>query len=163
MKNDLQAGLQNIIDAINNLIEPKLGSLRYDKTFRAKVVSYEGNNVYGVQINGKNYKAVYTGEKIPVGQIVKVKAPLNNFSDIYIETLPGSGSGSAGNYNDLLNKPILNTNNTGTQVPSATETIQGTISLHKVSKTGNYNDLLNNLLWILYQQVRRVPPMGLQG
>lgn len=143
MKNDLQAGLQNIIDAINNLIEPKLGSLRYDKTFRAKVISDEGNNVYGVQINGKNYKAVYTGEKIPVGQIVKVKAPLNNFSDIYIETLPGSGSGSAGNYNDLLNKPILNTNNTGTQVPSATETIQGTISLHKVSKTGNYNDLLN--------------------
>lgn len=143
MKNDLQAGLQNIIDAINNLIEPKLGSLRYDKTFRGKVISDEGNNVYGVQINGKNYKAVYTGEKIPVGQIVKVKAPLNNFSDIYIETLPGSGSGSAGNYNDLLNKPILNTNNTGTQVPSATETIQGTISLHKVSKTGNYNDLLN--------------------
>lgn len=143
MKNDLQAGLQNIIDAINNLIEPKLGSLRYDKTFRAKIISDEGNNVYGVQINGKNYKAVYTGEKIPVGQIVKVKAPLNNFSDIYIETLPGSGSGSAGNYNDLLNKPILNTNNTGTQVPSATETIQGTISLHKVSKTGNYNDLLN--------------------
>lgn len=143
MKNDLQAGLQNIIDAINNLIEPKLGSLRYDKTFRAKVISDEGNNVYGVQINGKNYKAVYTGEKIPVGQIVKVKAPLNNFSDIYIETLPGSGSGEAGNYNDLLNKPILNTNNTGTQVPSATETIQGTISLHKISKTGNYNDLLN--------------------
>ena len=143
MKNDLQTGLQNIIDAINNLIEPKLGSLRYDKTFRAKVISDEGNNVYGVQINGKNYKAVYTGEKIPVGQIVKVKAPLNNFSDIYIETLPGSGSGSAGNYNNLLNKPILNTNNTGTQVPSATETIQGTISLHKVSKTGNYNDLLN--------------------
>ena len=143
MKNDLQDGLQNIIDAINNLIEPKLGSLRYDKTFRAKIISDEGNNTYGVQINGKNYKAVYTGEKIPVGQIVKVKAPLNNFSDIYIETLPGSGSGSAGNYNDLLNKPILNTNNTGTQVPSATETIQGTISLHKVSKTGNYNDLLN--------------------
>lgn len=143
MKNDLQAGLQNIIDAINNLIEPKLGSLRYDKTFRAKVISDEGNNIYGVQINGKNYKAVYTGEKIAVGQIVRVKAPLNNFSDIYIETLPGSGSGEAGNYNTLLNKPILNTNNTGTQVPSATETIQGTISLHKVSKTGNYNDLLN--------------------
>lgn len=143
MKNDLQAGLQNIIDAINNLIEPKLGSLRYDKTFRAKVISDEGNNTYGVQINGKNYKAVYTGEKIAVGQIVRVKAPLNNFSDIYIETLPGSGSGEAGNYDTLLNKPILNTNNTGTQVPSATETIQGTISLHKVSKTGNYNDLLN--------------------
>lgn len=143
MKNDLQAGLQSIIDAINNLIEPKLSSLKYDKTYRARIISNEGNNTYGVQINGKFYKAVYTGEQLSVGQMVKVKAPLNNFSDIYIETLPGSGSGEAGNYNDLLNKPILNTNNTGTQVPSATETIQGTISLHKVSKTGNYNDLLN--------------------
>lgn len=88
MKNDLQAGLQSIIDAINNLIEPKLNSLKYDKTYRAKIVSNDGNNVYGVQINGKNYKAVYTGEQLSVGQMVKVKAPLNNFSDIYIETLP---------------------------------------------------------------------------
>ena len=46
MKNDLQAGLQNIIDAINNLIEPKLGSLRYNTTFRDKVISDAGNKVY---------------------------------------------------------------------------------------------------------------------
>ncbi len=143
MKKDLQGGLQNILDAINNLIEPKLGNLKYDRTYRGKITSNEGDNTYKVLVNGKEYSAIYTGNKIPVGQIVKVKAPLNNFSDIYIETLPGSGSGEAGNYNDLLNKPILNTNNTGTQVPSATETIQGTISLHKISKTGNYNDLLN--------------------
>lgn len=143
MKKDLQGGLQNILDAINNLIEPKLGNLKYDRTYRGKITSNEGDNTYKVLVNGKEYSAIYTGNKIPVGQIVKVKAPLNNFSDIYIETLPGSGGGEEGDYNSLVNKPILNTNNTETQVARTAETIQGTISLHKISKTGNYNDLLN--------------------
>ncbi len=143
MKKDLQGGLQNILDAINNLIEPKLGNLKYDRTYRGKITSNEGDNTYKVLVNGKEYSAIYTGNKIPVGQIVKVKAPLNNFSDIYIETLPGSGGGEEGDYNSLVNKPILNTNNTETQVAKTAETIQGTISLHKISKTGNYNDLLN--------------------
>ena len=143
MKKDLQGGLQNILDAINNLIEPKLGNLKYDRTYRGKITSNEGDNTYKVLVNGKEYSAIYTGNKIPVGQIVKVKAPLNNFSDIYIETLPGSGGGEEGDYNSLVNKSILNTNNTETQVAKTAETIQGTISLHKISKTGNYNDLLN--------------------
>lgn len=81
-----------------------------------------------------------------VGDIIKVKAPLNNFSDIYIEALPGSGGGGGGgttDYNDLTNKPVLNSNYSTSQTPNASEIIKGTISLHKISKTGNYNDLLN--------------------
>ena len=56
--------------------------------------------------------------------------------------LIGSGGGTT-NYNDLVNKPLLNTNNSTTQIPASAEQIQGIIDLHKVSKTGNYNDLLN--------------------
>lgn len=59
-------------------------------------------------------------------------------------------SNFSGNYNDLTNKPtipaapgILNTNNTTAQTVSASESLSGTIKLHKVAKTGNYNDLLN--------------------
>ena len=37
----------------------------------------------------------------------------------------------------------LNTNNTTAQTASSSESLSGTISLHKVSKTGSYNDLLN--------------------
>ena len=143
MKKDLQGGLQNILDAINNLIEPKLGNLKYDRTYRGKITSNEGDNTYKVLVNGKEYSAIYTGNKIPVGQIVKVKAPLNNFSDIYIETLPGSGGGEEGDYNSLVNKPILNTNITTSQPVSESELITGEMVLHKISKTGDYNDLLN--------------------
>lgn len=59
-------------------------------------------------------------------------------------------SNFSGNYNDLTNKPTipaapgtLNTNNTTAQTVSASESLSGTIKLHKVSKTGSYNDLLN--------------------
>lgn len=57
---------------------------------------------------------------------------------------------TSGSYNDLSNKPTipaapgtLNTNNTTTQSVNSSESLSGTIKLHKVSKTGNYNDLLN--------------------
>lgn len=138
-------GLEYIIQAITNIVEPKVDTLKYDKTYRAKVTAKIDEGVYKVQIAGIEYQLSYGGT-LNVGDIVKVKAPLNNFSDIYIEALPGSGGGGGGttNYNDLTNKPILNTNITTAQTPNASEIIKGTISLHKVSKTGNYSDL-NNL------------------
>ena len=46
------------------------------------------------------------------------------------------------NYSSVSNKPILNTNNTTAQT-AASETINGTIALHKISKTGTYTDLLS--------------------
>lgn len=138
-------GLNYIIQAINNIVEPKVSSLRYDKTYRAKVTQEIDAGIYVVQINGVEYQLPYSGT-LNVGDIVKVKAPLNNFSDIYIEALPGSGGGEGGttNYNDLTNKPILNTDNASSLSVNKEEIIRGTISLHKISKTGSYNDL-NNL------------------
>lgn len=142
---DNRDGLDCILQAINNIVEPKVATLKYDKTYRAKVTQQIDTGLYMVQINNVEYKLPYSGT-LNVGDIVKVKAPLNNFSDIYIEALPGSGGGGGGgttNYNDLTNKPVLNSNYSTSQTPNASEIIKGTISLHKISKTGNYNDLLN--------------------
>ena len=91
MKKEINEGLKNIIQAISNMIEPKLATLKYDKTYRAKVIKKITNNKYKVAINGKEYDLPYLGE-LQNGEIIKVKAPLNNFSDIYIET-------SLNNYN----------------------------------------------------------------
>lgn len=135
-------GLDSILQAINNLISPQLVNLRYDKTFRGKITNVIDNGLYEVQINGKTYTLPYAGT-LQVNDIVKVKSPLNNFSDIYIEAIGGSGgSGGTSNYNDLTNKPILNTNYTSSLTPNSTEVIRGTINLHKVSKTGKYSDLI---------------------
>ncbi len=139
-----QEGLNNIIAAINNIVEPKISNSKFDRTFRAKVIEKTENEDYIVQINNINYTLKYAG-KLEPNQIVRVKAPLNNFSDIYIEPLPGSGggSGSTDNYNDLVNKPILETDISENLVPDKSELIKGTIKLHKISKTGDYNDLNN--------------------
>ncbi|MCI7633894.1 MAG: tail fiber protein [Mollicutes bacterium] len=141
---EIKDGLGYIIQAITNIIEPKVADLRYDKTYRAKVTGKRDIGIYNVEINRIEYQLNYSGN-LEIGDIVRVKAPLNNFSDIYIETVPGSGGGSGGteNYNDLINKPVLNTNNTTGQNVSSNEIIKGTISLHKIAKTGDYNDLNN--------------------
>jgi len=48
-----------------------------------------------------------------------------------------------GCYNDVCNKPKLNTNNTKSLAVNSAEEIKDTISLHKVAKTGSYKDLLD--------------------
>ena len=55
----------------------------------------------------------------------------------------GGGGGGVTSYEGLSDKPALCTTATTTLETAATETISGTINLHKVSKTGSYNDLLN--------------------
>mgnify|MGYP004458959197 CR=1 FL=1 len=135
-------GLGYIIQAINNIIEPKVETLRYDKTYRAKITEIIEPGIYKVQLNGIEYELSYHGV-LNVGDIVKVKAPLGNFSDIYIEAIPDtSGESDPVDYNDLLNKPILDTSNTNSQETQSNEIIRDTIKLHKISKTGNYNDLI---------------------
>lgn len=84
MSTSMKDGLNYILQAINNLIEPKLEKLRYDKTYRARVTDVISDSIYEVQIKDAKYKISHNGE-LNIGDIVKVKAPLNNFSDIYIE------------------------------------------------------------------------------
>lgn len=135
-------GLNNILQAINNMISPQLVSLKYDKTFRGKITKIIDAGVYEVQVNGNTYTLSYDGN-LNVGDIVKVKSPLNNFSDIYIEPIGGSGgSGTSTSYNDLTNKPNLNTTASSSLSPSSSEMIKGTINLHRISKTGKYDDLV---------------------
>lgn len=57
---------------------------------------------------------------------------------------------TSGSYADLSNKPTipsapgtLNTNLSSAQTVSSSESLSGSIRLHKVSKTGSYTDLLN--------------------
>ena len=77
MSSSIKDGLNYILQAINNMIEPKLEKLRYDKTYRAKVTKKIDAGIYNVQINGAEYELSYNGD-LKEGDIVKVKAPLNN-------------------------------------------------------------------------------------
>ena len=74
------------------------------------------------------------GEKI---QMIRY----NNGQRFYI--LGKSANASTINYNELQNKPKLNTANSTSLTVNESEELKGIISLHKVAKTGSYNDLLN--------------------
>ena len=60
------------------------------------------------------------------------------------------------NYNGIQNKPTLNTDNNNYMNPIPHESIQGTINLHKISKTGSYNDLNSKPPLRLFQITRGV-------
>ena len=65
----------------------------------------------------------------------------NNGQRFYVlgkSVTPGSSS-----YLDLTDKPKLNTNNASSQAVNSSEEINGTIKLHKISKTGKYSDLVD--------------------
>ena len=99
-------GLENILQSLENYIEPTLDKLRFDKTYKAKVITNKGDGLYTAQINGKQYDLRASSSELLPGTIVYAKAPLNNFSDIYIET-SGVGGGAI-NYENLINKPSIN-------------------------------------------------------
>ena len=52
-------------------------------------------------------------------------------------------AGGVSSYNDLTDRPTLNTNITTSQPVSESELITGKMVLHKISKTGDYGDLNN--------------------
>lgn len=54
------------------------------------------------------------------------------------------GAGGTSDYTQLTNKPTLNTDNTTSQTANANETINGTINLHKISKTGLLADAIDD-------------------
>ena len=74
------------------------------------------------------------GEKI---QMIRY----SNGQRFYI--LGKSTNASTINYNELQNKPKLNTANSTSLAVNESEELKGIISLHKVAKTGSYNDLTN--------------------
>lgn len=140
---DNREALDNILKAINNIVEPTVKKLKYDKTFRGKVMSVLENGRYEIQVNGASYTLPYS-ETLEVNDVVRVRVPLNNFSDAYIEPTGSSGGSSGGttDYDELINRPYLNTNNSSSLTVNSSELLQNTISLHRVSKTGRYSDLI---------------------
>ena len=61
---------------------------------------------------------------------------------VYNAIQAAAGSAGVSSYDELTDRPALSTTATTAQATAASETISGTISLHKVAKTGTYSDLI---------------------
>ena len=142
----------SMINTVNEAINRKLASVSFTDIIIGTVISLEplqiriNNRIViglsfiepmslGIDDNSPSSALPLTvGEKI---QMIRY----SNGQRFYI--LGKSTNASTINYNELQNKPKLNTANSTSLAVNESEELKGTISLHKVAKTGNFNDLLN--------------------
>ena len=139
-----------MINTINEAINRKLNSISFTTIIKGTVESLEPlkvriSNKISIGLSFIEPRSLGIDDSSPspalplvVGEEIEM-VRYNNGQRFYV--LGKAASGGTVNYNDLQNKPILNTNNTESQSVSSNETIGGTIKLHKISKTGSYNDL----------------------
>lgn len=104
---------------------------------------YVDNSLQGVSVTNGNIVFSFNGSKssinVPVSSIFDAsnyyqKSETYDKDTIDTKIAQAGGGGGAG---------TLNTTNETTQSTNASESLSGTVNLHKVSKTGSYNDLLN--------------------
>ena len=142
-----------MINTINEAINRKLASISFTTIVKGVV---ESLNPLKIRINNRivigtdfiepkslGLDDYSPGQSLPL--IIGEKLELvqyNNGQRFYILGKSVSTSTSITNYDDLKNKPKLNTNNSESQPIISDEEIEDTINLHKISKTGKYNDLL---------------------
>ena len=142
----------SMINTVNEAINRKLNSISFTNIVIGTVVSLEPLQIrlnsriviglsfiepmsLGITDNSPSSALpLIVGEKI---QMIRY----NNGQRFYV--LGKSVSASTINYNELENKPKLNTDNSTALEVNEAEELKGIVALHKVAKTGNYNDLLN--------------------
>ena len=142
----------SMISTVNEAINRKLASVSFTDIIIGTVISLEplqiriNNRIViglsfiepmslGIDDNSPSSALPLTvGEKI---QMIRY----SNGQRFYI--LGKSTNASTINYNELQNKPKLNTANSTSLAVNESEELKGIISLHKVAKTGSYNDLVD--------------------
>lgn len=84
--------IKNIVESLKTAIKTFIDTAKYDKTFKAKVIGNLGNNnKYQILYKGKKY-TVTSECALATDQIVRVCAPQNNWSELFV-MLPSNSSG----------------------------------------------------------------------
>ena len=92
-------------------------------------ISVEGNDSYSLNWNNSGYESIAS----------KVTSISSSNNDVQY---PSAKAVYDFVTNNTSNVGTLNTNNTTAQTASSSESLSGTINLHKVAKTGTYSDLI---------------------
>ena len=130
----------SMITTVNEAINRKLASISFTDIIIGTVQSLEPLEI---RINNRiviGLSFIEPALPLTVGEKVQM-IRYSNGQRFYI--LGKSTNASTINYNELQNKPRLNTANSTSLAANESEELKGIVSLHKVAKTGSYNDLLN--------------------
>ena len=107
--------------------------------FPNQINSLENNKVTKISGKGLSTNDYTTPEKDKVARMI-----INGDGSLFLSN-DGTYKTASGaiDYEDVINKPILDTSNDTSLDVSSNETIVKTIKLHRIAKTGSYDDLLN--------------------
>lgn len=142
----------SMISTVNEAINRKLASVSFTDIIIGTVISLEPlqiriNNRITIGLSfiepmslGIDDNSPSSALPLTVGEKVQM-IRYSNGQRFYI--LGKSTNASTINYNELQNKPKLNTANSTSLAVNESEELKGIISLHKVAKTGSYNDLID--------------------
>ena len=142
----------SMISTVNEAINRKLTSISFTDIIIGTVISLEPlqiriNNRITIGLSfiepmslGIDDNSPSSALPLTVGEKVQM-IRYSNGQRFYI--LGKSTNASTINYNELQNKPKLNTANSTSLAVNESEELKGIISLHKVAKTGSYNDLVD--------------------
>lgn len=142
----------SMISTVNEAINRKLASISFTDIIIGTVQSLEPleiriNNRIVIGLGfiepmslGLDDNSPSSALPLTVGEKIQM-IRYSNGQRFYI--LGKSTNASTINYNELQNKPKLNTANSTSLAVNESEELKGIISLHKIAKTGSYKDLLD--------------------
>ena len=93
---------KKIAEDINYLFTNMANTLKYDKTFRAKVISQESTGKYKILYKNVEYTAKCDG-RLNAGDLVWVFAPRNDWNELYVQ-LGGAIQNQVNQTNSNLSK-----------------------------------------------------------
>ena len=83
--------LRSMAASLRDSFKTLLNRAKFDKTFKAKIVSNLGNNKYQILYKGENY-TVTSNMSLNIDQMVFVCAPQNNWSELFVVQTSGGGN-----------------------------------------------------------------------
>ena len=142
MSNNIKQA-KDLLNAVSIMINTAINNLKFNKKKKAVIVSLNIDGTADIKINDEIFEniKIRTGLSPVENEVVWVEIPNNNINEMYIDTAQTICGTS--DYTELSNKPVLKSDNTTTLSTSSSETISGTINVHKIAKTGSYDDLNN--------------------
>ena len=85
---DIRKLKQELLNAIDTIVDKKINNLSFDKTYSTVIIKKTNYSVdkftYTVKI-GQNDYTITTKINYSIGDKVRVRIPLNNWSNMYIE------------------------------------------------------------------------------
>lgn len=85
MDKEVMEAIKELAVQIHKGCERLISKAGYDRTSIGQVTAVNGGGMYTVAAFGGSYTLPYK-TYIPVGTVVRVKVPQNNWKDIYIES-----------------------------------------------------------------------------